>query len=49
MGKIGKRTPTFEEYVPPNYWRQHLKHLAKWMLITILAIFSFTTGVFFHG
>jgi hypothetical protein len=35
--RIGKRTPTFEAHVPPSYWRQHLKPLAKWMLIVILA------------
>jgi hypothetical protein len=37
--RIGKRTPTFETYVSPSHWRQHLKPPAKWMLIVVALVY----------
>jgi hypothetical protein len=32
--RIGRRQPD-KTPLPPSYWRAHLRHLAKWMLIAL--------------
>lgn len=34
VAKVGRRTPAAKP-LPPSFWRAYLRHLAKWMLISV--------------
>ena len=37
VAKVGRRVPDAEP-LPPSQWRRELQHLARWVLIVILAL-----------
>ena len=37
VAKVGQRLPDAEP-LPPSQWRRELQHLARWVLIVILAL-----------
>ena len=45
VARIGRKDYALEE-LPPTQWRNHLRHLARWLLISLGLVLSSTTIAF---